>query len=146
MQLICAAQIWERLDQAALRAALVKVLKGAPLPTKEHDVSRDTLLELACAGFCFEYGLDVDLTRGGEDVTIIHPEFGRGAVECKRPLKPESLMRCIGDLGDQLKTRFESEELQYGVAALGIDRILGFNDSGHIPFANSFEEEEENTY
>ena len=53
-----------------------------------------------------------------------HPELGRGAIECKRPLHDESLLSNLNEIGRQLRNR-EKNGSVYGFATIGADRILG---------------------
>jgi hypothetical protein len=123
-QLQHAAAIWAVVDQEPLRSSLVKVLKGDPLDDKRGSVGRDTLLELAAASCCAEHGLTVNIAKDDADVTVEHPRFGKGAVECKRPESWETVARCLEDIGSQLKRRRDTG-CGYGIAVIGADRIVG---------------------
>lgn len=143
LQLQLAARTFDHLDQDLLKRSLKKVLRGKPLEENEDDEPRNTLLEFVAAATALDLGFSISLTAVDEDVRLDHPEIGRGAIECKRPLHAGTLLKNLNKIGDQLRER-EKTGSTYGFAVIGADRMLGLN-TGKIYSCKDLAEEHDVT-
>lgn len=143
LQLQLAAKTFEHFDQELLKRSLKKVLRGAVLEENEDDEPRNTLLEFVSAATALDLGFGIALTAADEDVRLHHPQLGQGAIECKRPLHPGTLLNNLKKIGNQLRER-EKTGSTYGFAVIGADRLLSLND-GKVYSAKDLAEEEEVT-
>ena len=126
IQLVLAEVVWDRLDQARLRAALREIVEGPDLSDHPDDQPRSTLLELVTAADLADHGFIVNLTKSKEDVALACPDVGPGAAECKRPVHLESILSNLQKIGQQLRQR-EKAGSRFGVAVVGADRIAHFH-------------------
>jgi hypothetical protein len=129
--LVFASRIWDRLDPEVLAKKLKLVFQGAPYRQQESDEPRNTLLELVTA-FCFaNQGFTPKLTADAADVVVELPntDLKPFAVECKRPMKTETLRKNLKALRHQIPGRY-TEDVPHGIAVIGVDRILDLTRSG----------------
>lgn len=128
VQVVMAERVFDLLDTRLLAASLRIIFdRGPELDAPSDDRPRNTLLELVVAAL-LAGRFTPELTKRNEDVRLIHPVIGRGAVESKRPLHAGTLLSNLETIGEQLRARARLGS-QYGVAVIGGDRIA--QTSGH---------------
>jgi hypothetical protein len=103
------------------------VIGGDAIVDSDDDKPRDTLLDLVTAKVARDIGLNPSLTADDEDVRLDCPGVGRGAIECKRPRRPDTLRKNLIRIGNQLRERAKAGST-FGMATIGADRLLGLAD------------------
>jgi hypothetical protein len=127
LQLQLAGETFPYLDPELLKRNMKKILAGPPIAQGDDDEPTDTLLEMVAAANALDYGFKPSLTAVDEDVRLHHPALGQGALECKRPRKPETLRKNLTKIGNQLRERQDTGST-YGMAVIGADRLLELAD------------------
>jgi hypothetical protein len=132
-QLVTSRSIWPIVNQEALRVALVRIMRGDPLPPQEDDDDqpRNTLLELTTAALLNRQKIDVNLTVGDEDVIASIKGLPDFSIECKRPASEKGLLRNLAVAKSQIEARYNHGR-HHGIVVLGVDRSLGFAGSGFV--------------